>query len=101
MVPNPDWHPDGDFGMTMYSLTNEGSPKWTFGNIGVYRMEMFDRIAAGDYAKLGPLIREYADKKQVGGEVYEGVWHNVGTVQQLDLLNAPLATLAPASKGVQ
>jgi hypothetical protein len=31
--------------MTMYSLTNEGSPKWTFGNIGVYRMEMFDRIA--------------------------------------------------------
>jgi MurNAc alpha-1-phosphate uridylyltransferase len=29
------------------------------------------------------------------------VWHNVGTVQQLDLLNAPLATLAPASKGVQ
>ncbi|SHN23978.1 MurNAc alpha-1-phosphate uridylyltransferase [Duganella sacchari] len=101
MVPNPDWHPDGDFGMTMYSLTNEGSPKWTFGNIGVYRMEMFDRIASGDYAKLGPLIREYADKKQVGGEVYEGVWHNVGTVQQLDLLNAPLATLAPASKGVQ
>ncbi|MYM82547.1 NTP transferase domain-containing protein [Duganella sp. FT50W] len=101
MVPNPDWHPEGDFGMTMYALTNDGTPKWTFGNIGVYRMEMFDRIAAGEHAKLGPLIREYADKRQVGGEVYEGEWHNVGTVTQLDLLNAPLAALAPAGKGVQ
>ena len=101
MVPNPDWHPDGDFGMTMYSLTNDGKPKWTFGNIGVYRMEMFDRIAAGEHAKLGPLLREYADRKQVGGEVYEGEWHNVGTVQQLDLLNAPRAALAAAGKGVQ
>jgi MurNAc alpha-1-phosphate uridylyltransferase len=101
MVPNPDWHPDGDFGLTMYSLTNDGAPKWTFGNIGVYRMEMFDRIAAGEYAKLGPLLREYADKKQVGGEVYEGEWHNVGTVEQLDLLNAPRAALAAAGKGRQ
>ncbi|MRW93382.1 NTP transferase domain-containing protein [Duganella sp. FT80W] len=101
LVPNPDFHPDGDFGLTLYSVSNEGSPKWTFGNIGVYRPEMFDRIAAGDYAKLGPLIREYADNKQVGGEVYSGEWHNVGTVTQLDLLNAPLASRAPVSKGVQ
>lgn len=96
LVPNPDFHPDGDFGLQMYSVTNEGSPKWTFGNIGVYRMEMFDGIEAGTYAKLGPLLRAYADKGRVGGEVYEGEWHNVGTITQLDLLNAPLAKLMPA-----
>ena len=90
LVPNPDFHPEGDFGLQLYSITNDGSPKWTFGNIGVYRPEIFDGIAPGTHAKLGPLIREYADRKQVGGEVYEGEWHNVGTVQQLDLLNAPL-----------
>jgi MurNAc alpha-1-phosphate uridylyltransferase len=101
LVPNPDFHPEGDFGLNLYSLTNEGDPKWTFGNIGVYRMEMFDGIAPGEYAKLGPLIRAYADKGQVGGEVYEGEWHNLGTVEQLDLLNAPLAARAPAAKGVQ
>lgn len=104
LVPNPDFHPEGDFGLRMYALSNEVAPgeqKWTFGNIGVYRPEMFDGIAAGEYAKLGPLIRAYADKGQVGGEVYEGEWHNVGTVPQLELLNAPRAALAPASKGVQ
>jgi len=101
LVPNPDFHPEGDFGLTMYSLTNEGSPKWTFGNVGVYRPEMFDGIAPGEYAKLGPLIRAYADKKQVGAEVYQGEWHNLGTVQQLEQLNAPLSMRVAAAKGVQ
>ncbi len=90
LVPNPHFHPHGDFGLELYSVSNAGSPKWTFGNIGVYRPSMFDGIAPGSYAKLGPLLRQYAERKQVGGEVYEGEWHNVGTVQQLDLLNAPL-----------
>lgn len=101
LVPNPDWHPDGDFGMQMYTLTNEGTPKWTFGNIGVYRMEMFDGIRPGEYAKLGPLMRHYIDRQQVGGEVYEGEWHNLGTVAQLDLLNAPLAARLAGGRGVQ
>jgi MurNAc alpha-1-phosphate uridylyltransferase len=44
LTPNP-WHnPEGDFGMDMYTLSNEGAPKWNFGNIGVYRPEMFDGI---------------------------------------------------------
>lgn len=87
LVPNPDFHPQGDFGLQLYSVTNDGEPKWTFGNIGVYRPEMFDGIATGSHAKLGLLIRDYAARGQVGGEVYEGEWHNVGTVAQLDALN--------------
>lgn len=87
LVPNPEFHPDGDFGLNLYSVSNDGAPKWTFGNIGVYRMEMFDGIAAGTHAKLGPLIRAYAARGQVGGEVYEGPWHNVGTIAQLEALN--------------
>ncbi|MEO5934279.1 MAG: N-acetylmuramate alpha-1-phosphate uridylyltransferase MurU [Duganella sp.] len=102
LVPNPDFHPEGDFGLTMYTLTKDtmdGAPKWTFGNIGVYRPDMFDAIAPGQHAKLGPLIRTYIDTRQVGGEVYEGEWHNVGTVEQLEKLNAPLASMAPGARG--
>ena len=94
LVPNPDFHPDGDFGLNLYSVSNDGTPKWTFGNIGVYRMEMFDGIAPGTHAKLGPLIRDYAARGQVGGEVYQGPWHNVGTVEQLAALNASLGRTA-------
>ncbi|OEZ98827.1 N-acetylmuramate alpha-1-phosphate uridylyltransferase MurU [Duganella phyllosphaerae] len=105
LVPNPDFHPEGDFGLSMYTLNNDGAPKFTFGNIGVYRPEMFDTITPGTRAKLGPLLREFIDKKLVGGEVYEGEWHNLGTVQQLELLNAPRAALAhplaPGPKAAQ
>jgi MurNAc alpha-1-phosphate uridylyltransferase len=62
---------------------------------------MFDGIAPGQHAKLGPLIRSFIDKKQVGGEVYEGEWHNVGTVGQLEKLNAPLASMAPGAGGAR
>ena len=94
LVRNPPFHPEGDFGLTMYSVTNDGDPRWTFGNIGVYRPEIFDGIEAGSHAKLGPLLRQYIERGQVGGEVYEGEWHNVGTIAQLEALNAPAAPKA-------
>jgi MurNAc alpha-1-phosphate uridylyltransferase len=95
LTPNP-WHnPEGDFAIDMYTLKNEGSPKWNFAGIGVYRPEMFDGIKPGDFVKFGPLMRKYIDLGQVGGEIYDGQWVNVGTVQQLEELNAPLSRQAP------
>jgi len=91
LVENPDFHPQGDFGLDLYSVKDSGNPTYTFGNIGVYRPEMFAHIVPGEHAKLGPLMREYIARGQVGGEVYPGDWTNVGTVEQLDALNAPLA----------
>ena len=89
LTPNP-WHnPEGDFGMTMYTLSNDGNPKWNFSNIGVYRPEMFDGIAPGQSARLGTLMRTFVAQGRIGGELYDGPWVNVGTVQQLEELNAP------------
>jgi MurNAc alpha-1-phosphate uridylyltransferase len=94
LTPNP-WHnPEGDFALNMYTLGNEGEPKWNFAGIGVYRPEMFDGIKAGEYLRFGPLMRKFIDQTRVGGEVYNGQWVNVGTVEQLEDLNAPLAKKA-------
>jgi MurNAc alpha-1-phosphate uridylyltransferase len=41
-------------------------------------------------------MRKYIDLGVVGGEIYSGEWVNVGTVAQLDELNAPLARRAGA-----
>ena len=87
LVKNPAHHPRGDFALTLYSIANEGAPLWTFANIGVYRPEMFDAIAPGTRAQLGPLIRQYAARGVVGGEVFGGDWTNVGTAEQLQELN--------------
>ena len=105
LTPNPAHNPEGDFALDMYTLSNQGAPKWNFAGIGVYRPEMFAGIKPGEHARFGPLIRKYIDLGQVGGEVYEGDWVNVGTIAQLDALNAGLSAgmsaglSAPPSSG--
>jgi MurNAc alpha-1-phosphate uridylyltransferase len=94
LTPNP-WHnPNGDFALDMYTLANEGAPKWNFAGIGVYRPELFAEVKPGEFAKFGPLMRKYVDLGRIGGEVYNGEWVNVGTVRQLEELNAPLQARA-------
>jgi MurNAc alpha-1-phosphate uridylyltransferase len=93
LVKNPAHHPDGDFALHSFAIANEaaaGEARYTFSGIGVYRPQMFDGIAAGEAAKLAPLLREYAARGQVGGELYRGDWTDVGTAERLAQLNAPL-----------
>jgi MurNAc alpha-1-phosphate uridylyltransferase len=87
LVKNPVHHPQGDFALNIFSIANEGDAKHTFSGIGVYRPQMFDGVAPGTSAKLAPILREYAARGQVGGEVYRGDWTDVGTVERLTQLN--------------
>ena len=95
LVKNPPHVPDGDFGLTTFSITNDGAPRFTFSGIGVYRPELFDGIAPGSSAKLAPLLRAAAARGVLGGEIYRGDWTDVGTPERLQQLNTPLsATLS-------
>lgn len=97
LVKNPEHHLQGDFALNSFTIANEaspGSPLYTFGNIGVYRPEMFASIEPGNRAKLAPILRDYANQGRIGGDIYEGQWINVGTPAQLDQLNAPLTAAA-------
>lgn len=87
LVKNPPHHLKGDFALNNFSIANEGEPRHTFSGIGVYRPEMFGTVAAGDSVQLAPILRLYAERGQVGGEVYGGDWTDVGTVERLEQLN--------------
>lgn len=90
LVKNPAHHPEGDFSLTSFAIANEGAPRFTFSGIGVYRPELFDGVTAGSSAKLAPILREQADRGRIGGDVFRGDWTDVGTVERLEQLNAPL-----------
>ena len=90
LVKNPPHHPEGDFALESYSVSNGGAPRYTFSGIGVYRPEMFDGVQPGSSAKLAPVLREFANQRRIGGELYRGDWTDVGTVERLEQLNAPL-----------
>jgi MurNAc alpha-1-phosphate uridylyltransferase len=87
LVKNPAHHTKGDFALNSFSVGNEGEPRFTFSGIGVYRTEMFDSIEPGQSAQIAPILREYATRGQVGGDLYRGSWTDVGTPQRLALLN--------------
>jgi N-acetyl-alpha-D-muramate 1-phosphate uridylyltransferase len=90
MVPNPPFHPAGDFALNNGVLSLEGTPRLTFGNIGVYDTRMFRDLAAGTPRALTPYYRESIATGRASGELYEGPWENVGTPAQLDALDRTL-----------
>lgn len=85
LVPNPDFHTRGDFGLADGRLV-DGGERYTYANIGVFRPEFFAGCQPGRFP-LAPLMFEWTRKNRVSGELYRGAWHNVGTLQQLQWLN--------------
>ncbi len=90
MVPNPDFHPHGDFVLDGDRLGEDGAgERLTFGNIGVYRPE----IVAGESAacfKLLPMFQRAMRERRLAGERFDGWWRNVGTPAQLADVDAEL-----------
>ena len=90
MVPNPPYHPGGDFTLTANRLQLDGGPRLTFGNIGVYDMALFGELPRGEKLKMLPLYRAWIARGLVSGERYDGPWANVGTPAELAALDAAL-----------
>jgi MurNAc alpha-1-phosphate uridylyltransferase len=91
MVPNPVQHPDGDFYLKTSEVSDEprnGAEKLTFSGIGLYHQDLFKDLVIGAPAKLAPLLRKAMAENRVSGEKYTGPWHDVGTPQRLQDLNA-------------
>jgi MurNAc alpha-1-phosphate uridylyltransferase len=91
MVPNPAQHPDGDFYLNhskVSEIESPGAERLTFSGIGIYHRDLFQDLVAGIPAKLAPLLRAAMKDNQVSGEKYLGPWHDVGTPQRLQELNA-------------
>lgn len=89
MVENPVYHPKGDFGLQDNQVILDGSQKFTFANIGIYRPELFANCNPG-FFRLGHLLQEAIAQQKVTGEVYHGLWHNLGTAEDLAVANVAL-----------
>jgi MurNAc alpha-1-phosphate uridylyltransferase len=88
LVPNPPWHPPGDFTLDQGRIGNAPSPRYTYAGISVLSPRLVAGIAAGQKAQLAPLWRAAAERGEVSGELYEGYWNDVGTPERLKDLTA-------------
>ncbi|HUR89437.1 MAG TPA: nucleotidyltransferase family protein [Ramlibacter sp.] len=94
MVPNPPHNLKGDFALRADGVTlREGSPRYTYSTIGLYRKAFFESLPAGNpegrKAPMLPLMLAAIDRGEMTAEIYTGPWADVGTPERLSALNAP------------
>ena len=93
MVPNPAYHPGGDFVLNRDRLTLNGSngvARTTFGNIALYRTSLFRQLPRGKKLKILPFYRDWIARGWASGELFSGRWANVGTAAELASLDSEL-----------
>lgn len=90
LVPNPPYHPAGDFALEGTRIHRDGPVKLTYGNIGVFDTALFRGALRGVRLKLLPFLHDWIQRGLVAGERYDGAWANVGTAADLAALDAVL-----------
>ena len=83
MVPNPPWHPTGDFCLDgTGQLNRDQGPRLTYSGTGLFSKAFFDGIDPGP-RPLRPLFERALDAGTLHGLRHDGLWDNVGTPETL------------------
>ena len=90
LVPNPAHRAGGDFSLREGVIGNDGAPRYTYSGVAVMDPALVAPVKAGEKAPLAPLLRDAAARGRLGGELYEGLWQDVGTIERLAELEAYL-----------
>ena len=87
-VDNPEFHSKGDFHLSAHGeVFLQGNNFLNFAGISLIHPNLFKDCKPGKFS-LNKLFHEAIKSKQITGEHYRGIWHNVGTLEQLQALNA-------------
>lgn len=92
LVPNPPHRAQGDFSLRAGLVGNTGEPRYTYAGVAVMSPQLLATVRPGEKAPLAPLLREAADRQLISGELYSGLWQDVGTIDRLRELESTLAS---------
>jgi len=85
LVPNPEHNPNGDLSLSAGHVSEQGEPRLTFSGISVYNPRFFAAVSSGRFSVV-PMLLAAMSAQKVTGEIYRGVWHDVGTLERLETL---------------
>jgi len=88
-VNNPEHNQHGDFALHDGLVKNTGDTMYTFSGIGVYNADFFAAQASGALP-LAPIIRKKCEENLVSGQLYDGLWTDVGSLERLQKLERQL-----------
>jgi len=90
LVPNPPHRPKGDFSLRDGRVGDEAAPRYTYAGVAVMSPALVRLVTPGEKAPLAPLLYDAAARGLLGGELYEGLWQDVGTIERLAELEKSL-----------
>ena len=83
LVPNPSHRSKGDFSLAEGRLGDAAAPRYTYAGVAVVAPKLVQSVNRGAKAPLAPLLYDAAARGLLGGEVYGGLWQDVGTMERL------------------
>ena len=88
LVENPEHNQTGDFGLSdnNYVVLNSENLH-TFSGIAVYHPRLFNSLKKGVRMQLLPLLKTSISNSLIKGELFKGMWSDVGTPKRLALIN--------------
>jgi len=90
LVNNPEHNTEGDFALEDDMIKNTGDEKLTYSGIGLYTQDFFAETKPGKKA-LAPILRKKSELNKVSGEIYNGQWVDIGTIERLAQLRSYLS----------
>lgn len=84
MVPNPSFHPAGDYSCEQGRIVHASQSTYTYANIGLFSPRLLLQVKQSGAFPLRVIIEQALETKQATGEVYLGQWYNIGTREELD-----------------
>jgi len=91
LVKNPAHHPEGDFSLQNKFVVPRTANSSTYAGIGIYSPELFKYLPPGPVPLL-KVLTSAISKSQMTGQIYQGPWFDIGTVDRLAALNNFLKT---------
>ena len=102
LVPNPPFRPRGDYSLTAPAQPGRvglsGGPLWTWAGIGLFHTNLLREIPNGKKIPLLPFFADWIGRGLVTGELYDGLWDNLGTPEQLHQLEVKLSGAQNAAR---
>jgi len=90
LVKNPEHNTVGDFALEDGLIKNSGESMLTYSGIGLYTPDFFAETPPGKKA-LAPILRKKSEDNKISGEVYNGQWVDIGTIERLAQLRSFLS----------
>jgi len=92
LVPNPRHRSRGDFTLEDGVIGDGAGARYTYAGIAVMSPALVAGVGPEQKAPLAPLLYAAAERRLLSGELYGGVWQDVGTRERLAELEAHLAS---------